>query len=236
MVAINRGESTYNYVLKNTFRLLNPIKKSIIRTHCQVHKFINIYALKVLRNDKYSQQYDFFNAYIIDINEGAVWADQDFKSSSHFYNPNKKRGLYGNKSAMDLAVDYYNRAVDLWANNEFNSSLFYFGASLHIIQDMTIPQHANIRLLDNHRQYESYIKRTYRYIEEFRVDKGAYLLDSIEDYIRFNTRVAIRIYKRFKSIKNDEQRYYRTTKCALPLAIKTTAGAMVLFFNDINRT
>ena len=53
---------------------------------------------------------------------------------------------------------------------------------------MTIPQHANIRLLDNHRQYESYIKRTYKYLNDFKIEK-TYLLSSIEIYIKFNTRL-----------------------------------------------
>lgn len=231
---MKKGESTYNFILRNTFRFINPIKKSIMQTTCEVHKFINIFALKVLINDRYTDQYNFFNKYILDMNEGVVWADQDFKSSSHFYNPSKKRGLYGNKSAMDLAVEYYTKSLELWEDDEFNSSLFYFGAAIHLIQDMTIPQHANIRLLDNHKQYETYIKRTYRYVEDFHVNTGARVLKSIEHYIIFNTRVSIRIHNRFRKIKNNEERYYRMSKCCLPLAIRTTAGAMVMFYNDIN--
>lgn len=111
--------------------------------------------------------------------------------------------------------------------------MFYFGAALHLVQDMTVPQHANIRLLDNHRQYENYIKRSYKYVKEFQVETGAYLLDSIEDYIRFNTRVAIRINKHFKNIADEEERFYRIARCGLPLAQRTTAGAMVLFFREI---
>ena len=231
---MKRGELTYNFILKNTFRLLNPIKKSIMKTKCEVHKFINDFALNMIQNDGYSKEYKFFFPYISDLNDGVVWADQDFKSSSHFYHPGKKRGLYGNKSAMDLAVDYYSQSITLWNENKINESLFYLGAALHLIQDMTIPQHANIRLLDNHKQYETYIKRTYRYIEEFHAETGSRILKTIEDYIRFNTRVSIRIYNRFKNIKNDEERYYRISKCGLPLAIRTTAGAMIMFYNQIN--
>ena len=165
-------ESTYNNFLKFIFGIANPIKKSIIKTQCKVHKSINIEALKILRNDKYLTEYNFFSGYILDINEGTVWADQDFKSSNHFYNPYKKRGLYGRKNAMDLGVDYYSQALSLWNNDEFNTALFYLGAALHLVQDMTIPQHANIRLLDKHHQYETYIKRTYEYLEDFQVEKG----------------------------------------------------------------
>lgn len=228
-------ETTYDYFLKTVFIIANPFKKQIIRTQCDVHKFINIKALKILKNDKYDAEYKLFGSYIIDINKGAVWADQDFKSSNHFYHPYKKKGLYGRKSSMDLASEYYNKAVNLWKKGDFNKSLFYLGAALHIIQDMTIPQHANIRLFDNHRQYETYVKKVYQMIDEFQVDKGAYLLDSIEEYIKFNARIAIKIYKRFQGITDDERRFYHVTRCALPLAKRTTAGAMVMFYKDAFR-
>ncbi len=226
-------EATYDYFLKTVFGAANPVKKSIINTHCKVHKFINIKALKILQNDNFFDEYNFFNNYIYDINEGAVWADQDFKSSNHFFNPYTKKGLYGRSSAMDLGVDYYSKAIELWRIGEFNKSLFYFGATLHIIQDMTIPQHANIRLLDSHRQYETFVKRTYKYVGEFQVETGTYLLDSIENYIRFNARIALKVYKRFKDISEDEERYHQIAACGLPLAKRTTAGAMVMFYREV---
>ena len=137
---------------------------------------------------------------------------------------------------MDLGIEYYEESLNLWKQGEFNKSLFYLGAALHIIQDMTIPQHANIRLLDNHRQYETYVIRAHEYMDDWEVANGVYLLDSIEDYIRFNTRVAIKIYKKFKDISDDENRYYCIARCGLPLAKRTTAGAMVMFYDDIIRT
>ena len=134
---------------------------------------------------------------------------------------------------MLFRSDYYAKALHLWQQGKFNKSMFYLGAALHIIQDMTVPQHANIRLLDNHRQYETFVKRTYEYTKEFKVDTGTYLIYSIEDYIWFNARVAMKIHKHFSPIEDDEQRFYKITKCILPLAKRTTAGAMVMFFNAL---
>lgn len=226
-------EKSYDYFLNVVFGVSNPVKKAIIHTQCSVHKFINIQALQILLNDKREKEYNFFLSYITDINKGTVWADQDFKSTCHFYNPYKKKGLYGRKNAMDLAVDYYSRALGLWKAGDFSTSMFYLGATLHLIHDMSIPQHANIRLLDNHKQYETFVKRSYQYVHEFRAEKGAYLLDTIEEYIKFNARVALKIYKQFKSVENDEKRYFLITKCNLPLCQRTTAGAMVMFYHDI---
>jgi len=234
VVKINFLETTYDYVLNTVFNIANPIKKVIIKTECEVHKFINIQSLFILKNDNYVSEYNFFHSYIVDINKGAEWADQDFKSSNHFYNPyNKKSKIYGRKSALDLGVDYYYQAITLWKKGEFKKSLFFLGAAMHIVQDMTIPQHANIRLLDDHRQFETFVKRTYNYVSEFRVKHGTYLLSSIESYIKFNSRVAIKIYKKYSSIADDENRFYCITKCALPLAKRTTAGVMIMFYRDI---
>lgn len=226
-------ESNYDNLLKTVFKLVNPIKKNIIKTHCLVHKHINISALRILKNDKYYDEFNFFYSFIDDLNEGAVWADQDFKSSNHFFNPYERKGMFGRKNALELGQEYYDKSIDLWVKGDFNKSIFYFGAALHIIQDMTVPQHANIKLLDDHRQYETFIKKTYRYMDIFRVDRGTYILESYEHYVRFNARVALKIYKRFKKIDEEEERFYKIAKCGLPLAKRTTAGAMVTFYNHI---
>ena len=230
---ISTIEKTYHYFLKTVFIILNPFKKSIMSTQCKVHQSINIESLQILYNDGYTNESDFFNHYIDNLNEGAVWADQDFKSSNHFYSPDKHKGMYGRSNALVLATDYYSKAIDFWYQDKFSDALFYLGAALHIIQDMTVPQHANIRLLDNHRQYETFVKRTYQYNKDFKVETGAYLISSIEDYVWFNARVAMKVYKHFHSIKKDEERYYKIAKCTLPLAKRTTAGAMIMFYNTL---
>lgn len=134
---------------------------------------------------------------------------------------------------MALASDYYAKAVRFREKADFRKSMFYFGAALHLIQDMTIPQHVNIRLLDDHRQFENFVKRTHQYVDVFQAYQGAYVLGSIENYVKFNARIALKIYRRFRDIKNDESRYYRIAKCTLPLAQRTTAGAMVMFYDDV---
>lgn len=134
---------------------------------------------------------------------------------------------------MAFTVDYYVKAVLLWRKGELRESLFYFGAALHLIQDVTIPQHVNVRLLDDHRQFENFVRRTYQYVHTFQAFQGAYVLSTIENYVKFNARTALKIYRRFREIEDDENRYYRTARCTLPLAERTTAGAMVLFYNTI---
>lgn len=103
-----------------------------------------------------------------------------------------------------------------------------------MIQDVTIPQHVNVRLLDDHRQYETFVKKSYETVMDFQADRGAYLLSSIPFFMRFNARIALKIDKKYRGIVDDERRYYKITHCTLPLAERTTAGAMVLFYRQIN--
>lgn len=233
MIDISNLELTYNRILRRLFRILNPLKKTLIDTQCQVHKYINMHSIDLLDKYDYIEEYGFFASYLHDMNLGTVWVDQDFNSSNHFYNPYKNRGLYGRRSALDLALEYYNDAIKSWKEGNKNISMFYFGAAIHIIQDLTIPQHANIRLLDDHRQYENYIKRTFAYMAIFKARKEPYILNSIKDYVRFNSRIAIKVYRKFKNIENDENRYYRIARCTIPLAMRTSAGAMIMFYNEV---
>ena len=93
MIPITKIETAYRTFLKSAFWVLNPFKKIIIKTECQVHTHINRHALTILKNDRYTAEYEFFSNAIQEINKGAVWADQDFKSSNHFYHPYKKKAV-----------------------------------------------------------------------------------------------------------------------------------------------
>lgn len=87
-------ESAYHSFLKTAFFLLNPMKKMIIKTECAIHIRINQQALTILKHDGYERAFHFYERSLEPINQGAVWADQDFKSSNHFYHPYKKKEVY----------------------------------------------------------------------------------------------------------------------------------------------
>lgn len=226
-------EKIYGSFLNLSFYILNPFKKIIIRTECKVHKYINKQALNILKNDNYKEAFNFYKSFIYPINVGVHWADQDFKSSTHLYNPYTKKGLFGRKNAMDIAINYYNKATNLWIKNKKNKSMFFLGATLHIVQDMTIPQHANVKLLDDHRQFEQFIKRTYQHIYDFEVNEGTHKLNSIDQYIIFNSTQALKIYEETKNIEIRESRYYKVAEHSLTLAQRTTAGCLLMFYEDV---
>jgi len=226
-------ENSYGKLFKYTMKAINPVKKAIITTDCKVHRIINIQALAILKSDKKDQQFKFFSQYITELNMGVVWADQDFKSSGHFYSPIKNRGLYGNTNALTLASNYYTFALGHYGAGDVKRSMFFLGAAAHLVQDMTVPQHANIKLLHEHHKFEKFVRDTYMSTPEYLVyEDGCYLSD-IKEFIRQNAVSAIKASKRFDKITDDVRRYYELTKYVLPLAQKSTAGLLSMFYEDM---
>jgi phospholipase C len=228
-------ERTYSLVYKNILRAVNPLKKRIIKTECIVHKAINIQSLHILRNDGYFDAYNFMSEHVDALNDGAVWADQDLKSSNHFYSPKTKRGLYGNSNAKNECESYYNRALNEFVLGDINQAMFYLGAACHLVQDVTIPQHANVKLLKNHRSFENWIIKMHRSFHKFKAYNHGIYLDSIGKYIELNSREAIRTHEKYSVIKNEHIRFYKITSVILVMAQKTTAGVMVKFYYDMQR-
>ena len=175
------------------------------------------------------------SAYINVINAGAVWADQDLKSSNHFYNPDTNKGLYGNSNAKKECISYYKRAIMEYFHGNIKSSMFYLGAACHLIQDLTVPQHANIRLLNNHRSYEKWVINTHRHHDVFKVEKGGIYSNFLKYYIDSNSRKAIATYEKYSYIKNRYKRYFKITSIILTIAQKTTAGLMLKFYKDTHK-
>lgn len=225
-------EQSYGFIFRNTLRTVNPLKRKLVATECVIHKYINMKALEILYNDRYYDEYQFFGEYISYMNAGVVWADQDFKSSGHFYNPMKNRGLYGNFNALTLGSEYYKAALYYWRQKQDEKALFYLGAAVHLVQDMTVPQHANLRLLDDHRQYENYIRRTYLYMPQFTVNRGTYPVESYEEALKCSATTSLKVYRKLRHIEEDERRFYMVTRFVLPLALRTTAGTFVLFYRE----
>lgn len=226
-------EKSYSIAITNIFRAVNPIKKRIMKTECKVHKFINEQAIIILKNDDKIRAYNLFHAFIKDINLGTVWADQDLKSSNHFYNPEKDRGLYGRSNAYKEYMLYYTKALKLYFEGDMRAAMFYLGAACHLIQDMTVPQHVNIKLLEHHKKYENWVKKMYLQYDYFKVISGGIYLDTPDEYIYYNSRMSLKIYKKHKAEEEIYKRFHDVTSEVLTLAQRTTAGLMMNFYKDI---
>ena len=227
-------ENVYAAALTNTFRIVAPIKRSIIKTDCEVHLFIQENALNILKVNGYEEEYEFFNRYKTQINQGLVWADQDFKSYHHFYNPKLQKGKFGyDDNAMTVTKSYYNRAIKYLSLGYYERAMFYFGAACHIVQDLTIPQHAKGKLLDNHRQFELYVKANYKKMKRFTTEESPIILKSIGQYVDYNASLGLDLDYMYRDIDNLTTRFYLTAVKAITIAQRTSAGCMLMLYNSV---
>lgn len=233
----NKIEKTYGKALKGIFFAVNPLKKKMLKTHCTVHKFIMIQAIRILYNDGYKEEASFFEKHIKSLNAGVTWVDQDFKSSNHFYHITKERGLYGFSDALTECKKYYNKSISYLNSGEIGRALFFFGSACHLVHDVTVPQHVNNRLLKNHREFELWIISRLMTDYSFEAKRGAVIYETLEDYIKNNAIMANSTYAKYLKIQSRDERYGKVASDILQEAQRTTAGLMIQYYSKIkNRT
>lgn len=68
-----------------------------------------------------------------------------FPAVTHFYNPNKGKGLWFFKSAKKKGTDYFQRAVRLYKKGSIEGAFRNLGRCAHLLADVATPSHTNIR-------------------------------------------------------------------------------------------
>lgn len=226
-------ERTYGSTIRGMFYMVNPVKKRIMKTNCIVHKYINYKAIDILKLDGYGAESEFLKKYIDSINDGVKWADQDFKSTNHFYSVVKGKGLYGFSNALTECSKYYNSSINYYDAGDIGKSMFYLGAACHLIQDSTVPQHVNNKLLKEHRKFELWIIGKFMSDNSFVAESSLIKYNSIEEFIRKNAEMANKTYLNYINVIKQEDRYYKIATTILKQAQRSTAGFMLFFLNNI---
>jgi len=213
---------------------VNPLKKKLIKTYCTIHRYINMQAIELLKNEGYEKEYEFYRKNIKYLNDGVTWADQDFKSSNHFYHYSKGKGLFGFSNALDECKKYYKKAISYNNSIDEENAIFYFGAACHLIQDSTVPQHVNNNLLKSHRKFELWIISKFMSDYSFFAEKGIIRYKKLDDYIINNSLMANNTYLKFINIRYREERYSEISSRIIKEAQRTTAGVMIDFYKELH--
>lgn len=229
----NRIEKTYGTALKGLFHAVNPLKKKFLKTYCTVHKFIMLQSLDILKNNKYEDAYNFFKENLSKLNEGTTWADQDFKSSNHFFHFSKGKGLYGFSNALLECKKYHRKSLEYLEKGDLNKSMFFLGAACHLIQDVTVPQHVNNKLLKSHRRFELWIISKLLNDYSFMAEDEIVRYSNLDEYIVNNSFLANNTYIKYINIKNREEKYNKIAAIVLKEAQKTTAGFLLDYYEDV---
>ncbi|BAK80808.1 zinc dependent phospholipase C family protein [Candidatus Arthromitus sp. SFB-rat-Yit] len=231
---MGRVELTYGRAIKKIMDITNPIKKMLMKTNCITHKFINNNSIQILNNESLYNISIFIKKYIDFINDGVVWADQDYKSSNHFYNIDTLKGLYGFSDLLNEFKKYYRTAMYYLDKNQIEKCMFYVGVCLHLIQDSTVPQHGSGDLFNEHRNFELWIVSKIYDENKFKIETGIQRFNRVEDYIIKNIAFSQKINIINKNIKDREKRYMNISCEILRRAHETTAGFLVDIYERIN--
>lgn len=224
-------ELTYGRVITGIFKAVNPLKKIAMETPCIVHRYINNNAVNILENEGYVKEAYFYKTFINSLNDGVTYADQDFKSINHFYDTNKKRGLYGFSNALIEAEKYKLKAIYYMKKGNIQKSVYFLGVAVHLVQDMTVPQHASNRLLNSHKSYETWIKRNIFEDHSYIKKEGILKLNSLKEYIENNGEYSNKVLKKLEIENSKENLYKEMSKVLLDRAHTSTAGFLLYFYN-----
>lgn len=207
---------------------LQPARTNV--NYC--HQFLISQAVKILRNDGYGNYANILDYYIEDLNRGVNWADLGWKNITHYFDPEKGKGMLKFANAVDETVKYFNLAVRYWKRRNMKNAMFYLGAAAHIVQDMCVPHHATNTMSPGHRRYEQWVKKRYT---DYGVSSGAKYgrYESPADFAYMNASIAADFKNKVKLHKTQKS-YDEITRITAPLAQYSTAEFFHFFFNHVD--
>jgi phospholipase C len=186
------------------------------------HEFCNRQAIAILRNEGFERAAVLLDQHLSQLNAGVLWADKGWKNVNHYYQPVTKKGLWRFASAWDEFEQYYGQMLAYIRRRNLEKACFYLGAASHLLQDMCVPHHVCCKVLDGHKQYETWAQeRRFRYAIE---GSGCYIKDnSVQALFHANATIAADLFDWVKAGSSEEQ-YHQATEITLPLAQRSTAG------------
>ncbi|MFZ5634154.1 MAG: zinc dependent phospholipase C family protein [Bacillota bacterium] len=194
----------------------------------ETHLFLNDQAAKILFNDKRREVFKVIDSYRNFIDLGNLWADKGWKCFAHYYRPENGNGFIPWISALSECLSHFNKAVTSWKKGKRQKSMFYLGATAHIVQDMCVPHHSMGIAFNGHRKFEVWAMDNKEYFKA--ENSGLYnKFNNIIEIIDNNSRIS-KLY--YDDVANfDTNRYIVAARELLPLAQATTACLFDHFFN-----
>ncbi|HVJ49584.1 phospholipase [Desulfitobacterium sp.] len=196
------------------------------------HDYFLRQAYEVLTLDGKEDVRTFFQPYHAQIRKGLFWADRGWKNVCHFYANPEKSGSTHWPGATAEAQYYFNHALSYFPQDVLKG-MFYFGASLHIIQDMTEPHHAVGSVFDGHQEFEKWVTQHW---EDYSVNQGGIYphFTHPSQYVESNAQQSASYYSLVSTHAHcNEETYKDAAQDIIPLTIKTTAGYLDFMKNQL---
>ena len=239
--------------------------KKVIRPLFQIEKHIDlVYETSLLlKNDGKEGLYHFINSnneergktYRELLEAGTRDADIPFSGGYifqlfHFHHPWTHRGYLFARSSADETVSIFTQAVDLWKAGDKAEAIYQLGRSLHLVQDIFVPQHAGITAFNGHRQLEIWLTDNwkpyqvtsggyYHWDETFTAENGSthhVCSENPYDWVDFGSHLSIVWYdKYFRNKKFNEDTFHEVAAKIVPNVLRHCAGYLNKFFYEAEK-
>lgn len=166
--------------------------------------------------------------------EGVYDTDRLDLARNHYYNPLTGKGLT-EYSSKELCQDLYDNAVADWGVGDYGTSIYYLGRAVHMVMDSTVPHHGHNDPLNGHAEFETWLAA---HADRYAVTSGGLYDHGINasDYVHNN---AVAVYDHYADIRSSnasDASYANVASLIEPLALRSTAGFVAMFFNDVRGT
>lgn len=202
------------------------------KTEC--HPTIVDFAMDVLEDDNYS----YLVSYLIDsdnlgrIKSAVSDCDRIDLAVNHYYNPVTGQGLAGATPATTIADDFFDLALSTYENGDVSTAWYYFGWSLHVVQDLMVPFHANLDPLNGHAEFEQFVY-DYRFFYPC-PSNGTYRIASNASlWVHYAATVSYPYYDGISGVNATDANFDAAADVLFPAAVGITAGYIKFFADEI---
>ena len=165
--------------------------------------------------------------------------------TSHFHHPWTHCGYLTSYSSADKTADIFTRALDLWKKGHRGEAAYQLGRSLHLVQDIFMPQHAAVTAFNGHSQLETWLTDNWK---PYQVTEGGYYhwkktfisengkkhhlsSERVYDWIDLGSHLSFKWYQKyFKKRKYNEETFQKVAAQIVPHVLRYSAGYLNKFF------
>lgn len=240
----------------NTKRFIRPLFE------IEKHRELIYETSLLLKNDGKEDLYNFINhtdagrgkRYREWLEKGTRDADIPFfggyiPHNLHFHHPWTHRGYLTARSSADETARLFTLAIKLWKSGHKAEAMYQLGRSIHLVQDIFVPQHSGVTACNGHRQLEQWLTNNgvpyqvdyggyYQFDEIFSAKDGSthhVRSDNPYDWIDVGSHLSFVWYEKyFKNKRFNEDTFHKVAAKVIPNVLRYSAGYLNKFFGQAN--
>jgi hypothetical protein len=151
---------------------------------------------------------------------------------NHYYSPITGQGLAGATAADEVAQTFFDNAVGYYGSGDVSTAWYYFGWSLHVVQDLLVPFHSNLDPFNGHAQFEQFVY-DYRFFYPPPANGTYNVASNASLWVDYAATVSYLYYSGISGVNATDANFDAAATVLFPAAIGLTAGYIRFFADEI---